>query len=277
MSAEPVIEFGAGFVSGEADYFSAILALQNATAQSAAIPSALLDVVGSFSDTIEKEGILLPASKPVLISAVDLTGYGNRPNSAVFLLAVDGMQTVLAFDAPAIIATASLLLGGKPAATKRQPSNLEMQIIQRLIHGMDANFVPVEAPQTSILWQDFVGASVALGATADDPCMVVMINRRVENVATPTHVEPDSQQQNFIRQAVGNSMLSVDYVLDGGEVLLSTIRHLEAGSVLPLTYLSQTRVDARANGKTVFDGVLVLTPEHMGVDITRVFAEARND
>jgi flagellar motor switch protein FliM len=106
---------------------------------------------------------------------------------------------------------------------------------------------------------------------------LVMINRRNETPAIPQTKAPDILQQNHIKNALGNSVLCVDYVLDGGQIALSMLRNLDVGSVLPLVSLSDRPLEARANGKVVFSGVLNLTPNQMRFGVTHILAEAPND
>jgi flagellar motor switch/type III secretory pathway protein FliN len=260
--------------TGEADYFSAILALQNAAQHKSALPQALLDEVACFEAALKIEGIDWPWPKPVLLNIAELTAFGATGNVTVFRRQSDGAQSIIAVDQTAIIALASLLLGGKPNTVKRGASRIETQITTGFIQAINPDFKPIDTPQTSQVWQDFAGAKLPFDERPDSGFVLVMINRRGESASTSQVKTPDIQQQNHLRQALGQGVLNVDYVLDCGQVALASLRNLEAGSVLPLTNLSDQPLEARANGKVVFSGVLNISADRMRFGVTRILAEA---
>jgi flagellar motor switch protein FliM len=100
----------------------------------------------------------------------------------------------------------------------------------------------------------------------------MMINRRGENSPAQEVQKLDIKQQKFVRHVVGNAGLNVDYVLDGGSVPLALLRKLAPGSVVPLANLSDAPLEARANEAVLFNGVLQLTADHIGMTVTRVLA-----
>ena len=270
MSRSATAELDAELDASEADYFGAILALQSASQQSSALPEPLLELIEAVKTTIQSEGILCPWAKPELMTAPELAAFGTAQDLTVFRRHDDGAQDVVAFNQESAVGLVNLMLGGKQVKTARAPSRVENQIVHGLIGLLSANFKAVEAPQTMIVWQDFVGAKLAFNETAGGSFLVLMINRRVENVPIHQPLKPDAHRQNYVRQAVGNSVLNVDYVLDGGAVSLSLLANLVPGSVLPLLSSNDDPMHARANGKTVFSGVLNLTVDRMAMKISRV-------
>jgi flagellar motor switch protein FliM len=273
MSDSALTEFDAG----EADYFSAILAMQSASQHKSVFPEPLLALIQTVKSALQKEGVSYTWAKPVSMDAPELAAFGAAQSLNVFRRQTDGAQEVIAFDQSAIIGLASLLLGGKQKQNQRAPSKVEMQIAQGFVELLGADFKLVESPQTTIVWQDFAGAKFTFSDDEESPALVLMINRRSENTPVPKAHKPDIQQQNFMRQAVGNSMLNVDYVLDGGSVSLALLRNLTQGSVLPLASLNGFALEARANGKTVFKGNLKLTADQMAMNVSQVLTGGRNE
>jgi flagellar motor switch/type III secretory pathway protein FliN len=263
-----------GFDAGEADYFSAILALQNAKQHTNALPQALLDDVSAFNDALTIEGIDCPLQKPLLLTVADLTAFGASGNITVFRRQTDGAQTVIALEDTAIISLAALLLGGKLKPANRLPSRIETQIIAGFIQAISPDFKPVEAPQSAIIWQDFAGAKLPFDEAPDNAMLLVMINRRGAAAETSEANATTLQHRNYLKQAVGQGILNVEYVLDGGQIALAKLRNLEVGSVLPLTSLSKEPLEARANGKVVFSGILNVSVDRMRFGVTRISSEA---
>jgi Type III flagellar switch regulator (C-ring) FliN C-term len=263
--------------AGEADYFSAILAMQNDALPTAVMPDALSDEIKRFKEVVGKQDVNWPWPKPVLFDAYELVAFGASKNLVVLLKKDETQSCVIALTEEAMVSLASLLLGGKPPQTKRAPSRIEVLIAQGFSKEIHAGFHAVEAPQSAIIWQDFVGAKLAIDDRDDSPFFVVMINRRAE--AAPVHEirKTDVQSQNHIRQTIGNGVLNVDYVLNGGAVSLALLRNLEAGSVLPLAALDDHSLQARANGKAVFNGVLNLAGDQIGMNATQVLTGVGNE
>jgi flagellar motor switch/type III secretory pathway protein FliN len=262
---------------GEADYFSALLAMQSATQQSSAVPEPVLELVQSVKAAVQKEGIPYSWPKPSALSAPELAGYGTMANLTVFQRQIESAQTVIALHQNAVIGLANLLFGVKPVPHQRMPSRVETQIVNGFVELLDADFKPVDAPQTTIIWQDYTAAKLPFSTEAGSAYLLLMINRRSENLPTHQAPTPDIEQQNYMRQAVGSSLLDVDYVLDGGKVSLAMLRNLEPGSTLPLASLSEASLEARANGKAVFSGDLKLTANQMAIRVKRILTEGRND
>jgi flagellar motor switch/type III secretory pathway protein FliN len=273
MSDSALAEFDAG----EADYFNAILAMQSASQQSLILPEPLLAMIQTVKSTIQKEGVSQTWAKPVFMDAPELAAFGTAEYVCVLHRQTAGMQEVIAIDHNGAVGLANLLLGGKPTKKERMPSPIENQIVQGFAALLGADFKTVEAPDTSIVWQNFIGAKLAFYDEANSPFLVFMINRRSENPPAQQPNRPDIQQQNFMRQAVGNSMVNVDYVLDGGTVSLAMLRNLAPGSVLPLASLNGFALEARANGKTVFSGNLKLTEDQMAMNVAHVLTGSRNE
>ena len=277
MNRGALAEFDAGLDAGEADYFGAILAMQSANQQSSALPEPLLELIEAVKTIIQGEGILCPWGKPVLMTAPELAAFGAVQDISVFHQHHDGAERVIAVDRDGAVGLANLMLGCKHVKTARAPSRIEKQVMQGLVGLLSAEFKPVETPQTMIVWQNFVGAKLAFNEPAGGSFLVLMINRRVENTPTYQPQKPDAHQQDYVRQAVGNSVLNVDYVLDGGAVSLAQLGNLVPGSVVPLLSLSDTPVEARTNGKAVLSGVLKLTADHMAMSVTRFLTEGRHE
>ncbi len=273
MSEEALAKYDAG----EADYFGAILAMQSASQQNSAFPEPLLKLIQAVKSTVQKDDVVCSWAKPVLMGAPELAAFGAALNLTAYQRHNEGAQEVIAFEQGGIVPFANLLLGGKPVHSQRSPGEMENKIIQGFAALMGADFQPVEAPQASIIWQDYAGAKLAFSDETFSPFLVLLINRRNENTAAKVPDKPNIQQQDFLRRAVGNSVLKVDYVLDGGLVSLALLRNLKPGSVLPLASLSDHPLAARTNGKTMFRGSLKLTADHIGMNVTCVLTESRNE
>ncbi len=256
--------------AGEADYFSAILAMQNSAPQVSAMPEVLKDVVESFKNVVRNEGVNWSWPKANLLNAEDLATFGISQNLTVFLKADKNASSVFALNNDAIIALSNRLLGSKPVQPNRAPTQIETLISIGFVRSIDAGLVQIEEPQTAIAWMEFIGVKQAFNDEPGGAFIVAAINRRVET--TPVHDirKSDVQHQNHIRHTIGNGVLNVDYILDGGAVSLSLLRNLQRGSVLPLASLSDAPLHARANGKTVFSGVLNLKVDQMAMKITRI-------
>lgn len=273
MSLELTPEFDAG----EADYFSALLAMQNANQHRSKLPQVLLEAVQFVVRGLESEGVSPVWPKPLLLNAAELAAFGTAENIMVFERQNEGAQTIIALNNTAVNVLATMLLGGKPTLSMRAPSRIESQIAQGFVETLHVDFKLVETPQTSILWQDFAGSKMPFDDIDCSAFILVMVNRRAETAAAPLANVQDVHQQNHIKQALSHSVLNVDYVLGGGQMALSSLRNLEVGSVVALASLNEMPVEARANGKVIFGGVLNLTPNQMRFGVTHILAEGRND
>jgi flagellar motor switch protein FliM len=263
--------------TGEADYFSAILALQNAKQQSSALPQALFEAIGLFQQGFQTEGVAPVWPKPQMLSAAEIVSYGLAPDITTFERRDEGARMIVAFNPAAAIAVATLLLGGKPTLSKRLPSGIETRIAQDFIQVLHPDFKPVVAPQTSIIWQDFSAAKLPFDDSPNSAFVLIMINRRGEAASVSAAQPQDIQQQLHLKRALNNGIMNVDYVLNGGDIALEMLRNLKVGSELPLTALSDQPLEARANGQVIFSGVLNLSPERMRFGVTQILAESRND
>jgi flagellar motor switch protein FliM len=241
------------------------------------VPEPVLELVQLFQTAVQKAGVSHVWPKPSALSAPELAAYGTMANLTVFHRQIEGAQTVIAFQQNAVIGLANLLLGVKPVPHQRMPSRVETQIVNGFIGFLGADFLPVEAPQTAIIWQDYAAAKLPFSTEDGSAYLVLMINRRSENSSTHPVVPLDKKQQNYVRQAVGSSLLDVDYVLDGGKVLLAMLRNLKPGSTLPLAPVRETPVEARANGKAVLRGDFKLTANQMAIGVKRILTEGGND
>ena len=259
--------------SGEADYFSAILAQQNAAKSSEASPEALAGLSLSIVKTLEIEGVKITPPKPVIMTAVDLAAFGAGQNITVFHRQSEGIHLVIAVDQQALLGLVAVLLGGKPGLINRMPSRIEAQILQQFMAHLTGGFILLDTLQTSLQWQSYLGARLPIDDAQGGPSLIVMMNRRAEKSPVTQAPNANHAQNSFLRQAVGNGTLEVDYVLNGGEVSLALLRNLNAGSIVPLGTLSDCLVEARANGKAVFSGVLHLSEDKMRFGVTRTLAE----
>ena len=273
MSGAALSTFDHELDAGEADYFSAILAQQNAAKSNEALPEALADLVSLVIAALESEGVKITPPKPVIMSAADLVAFGTGQNITVFHRQDDGVHLVVAVDQQALLGMVAMLLGGKPVSSNRAPSRIEAQILQQFMAQLTGDFSPLEAPQTLLQWQNYLGARLPLDIAPDSPSLIIMMNRRAEKSPVTQAPKPDHSQNLYLRQALGNGTLDVDYVLNGGQVSLALLRNLNAGSIVPLGTLSDCPVEARANGKAVFSGVLHLTADEMRFGVTRTIAE----
>jgi flagellar motor switch protein FliM len=268
-------EFEAG--ADEADYFSAILALQNAAPHNNSLPQALLEEIQTLEAAFKTEGLNCQWRKPIPLAVADLAALDACENLTIFYKQTDVAQTIIAVQPNAIVSLAALLLGGKPTLSVRVPSRIERQIAARFFETTDPNFKPIDASQKSIIWADFVGANVLFDEAENSPFLTVLINRRGENASSSQAMPPNIQHQNYLQQALGHGVLNVDYVLDGGQIPLALLHNLDVGTLLPLTSLSDEPLVARANGEAIFSGVLNLTSDQMLFNVTRILAESRND
>ena len=273
MSGAALSTFDHELEAGQADYFSAILAQQNAVKSNEALPEALADLRHLVIAAIESEGVKITPTKPVIMNAAELVAFGSGQNITVFHRQSDGVHLVVAVDQQALLGLVVVLLGGKPVLSNRMPSRIEAQILQQFMVQLTGGFSLIDTPQTSLQWQNYIGARLPFDDALGSPSLILLMNRRAEKTSVTQAQKPDPSQNAFIRQALGNGTLDVDYVLNGGQVSLALLRNLNAGSIVPLGTLSDCPVEARANGKAVFSGVLHLTAHEMRFGVTRTIAE----
>ncbi len=270
-------EVSAGLDAGEGDYFSAILAMQHAADHARALPVALSELIASLQMILETEGVQWHWPNPVLLSAGDLTGFGAAENVCVFQHRDSEVEWIIAGDHAAIIALATTLLGGKPALSQRAASRIESQIAQGFFKLMKPGFKQLDKTQSSVVWQDYAGAKLAFDEASASPFFVLMINRRSDTAVKPQSKAPDDEQKNHLRRALGQGVLNVDYVLEGGQVPLAVLRNLAAGTVLPLESLDHLNLEARANGKVVYRGLLKMSADRMKFVVKSVLAGTDHD